>query len=273
MASLVFCVSIFAICQAQAAREPNEKAPANDVERADETVRRARAEAVRYRIVRDDDPETKIELRAKPILKWSNPSEGALFGSVVLWTVEGRPEAVGSLYRWYDEKREFHAELKSLSTHPLKAVRDEEPIWDTGRADVAFRELARESAPADKDTRRTQQMREIARRFAAELVHPSKGRNVLRLMPQPVYRYEKLPEKVLDGALFTFVQGTDPEVFLLIEAEKTDEGGRWRYALSRMNMYELHVKLDDKEVWNVREMVPNDLFDGKGPYTILMLEY
>src|SRR5262245_20502304 len=127
MTSLVLCFAPLLVSQTEPRAEPPAKEPASDVERAEETVRLARAEAARYRVVRDDDPQTKISLRETPILKWSNPSEGALFGSVMLWTVDGRPEAVASIYRWYDGKKEFHAEFKSLSTHPLKTTRDKEP--------------------------------------------------------------------------------------------------------------------------------------------------
>ena len=269
----VFWFAAVLAFQADALAQPRAGEPATDVDRAEETVRRARAEAARYRVVRDDDPQAQIELREKPILKWSNPTEGALFGSVVLWTADGRPEAVASLYRWYGLKREFHAEFKSLSTHPLKTTREMELVWDAREPDVAFRELAHDSSPAVKEGRRAQQMRDIARRFTAQLVHPRKGREALRLMPQPVYRYEKLPKDVLDGALFAFVQGTDPEVFVLVEAEKAQEGARWRYALSRMNMYELHVALDDKEVWSAPELAWSDVVDRQGPYAVLMLDY
>ena len=273
MSSLAFGVVLILMSGADPREQDRGTDPATDVERAEDTVLRARAEAAHYRIVRNDDPRVKIELRERPILKWSNPSEGALFGSVLLWTVDGRPEAVASIYRWYTGKKEFHAELKSLSTHPLSTTREKEPAWDTGESDIKFHVLAHDSPPADREGRRAQQMRDIARRFAAELVHPVKGRNALRLLPQPVYRYEKLPRDLLDGALFAFVQGTDPEVFLLIEAEKTDGAARWRYAASRMNMFELHLALDDKEVWSAAELTWNDVADRRGPYTIITLEY
>jgi len=273
VSSPIFCIALALITQAELQEPVRATPPATDVERAEETVRLARAEAAHYRIVREDDPQAKIELRDRPILKWSNPSEGALFGSVVLWTVDGRPEAVASIYRWYDAKKEFHAEFKSLSTHPLQTTRDKEPAWDAGESDMKFHVLAHDSLPADKEGRRAQQMRDIARRFTADLVHPNKGRNALRLLTQPVYRYEKLPEGLLDGALFAFVQGTDPEVFLLIEAEKTGNGARWRYAASRMNMYELHLALDAKEVWSADELTWKDVSDRHGPYAINMLDY
>ncbi len=273
MNALACSLALALITGADPAEPVRETEPATDVERAEETVVQARAEAAHYRIVRDDDPQAKIELREKPILKWSNPTEGALFGNVVLWTVEGRPEAVASIYRWYTEKKEFHAEFKSLSTHPLTTTREKEPAWDTGESDIRFHALAHDPPSADTAGRCTQQMRDIARRFTADLVHPQKGRTVLRLLPQPIYRYEKLPKELLDGALFAFVQGTDPEVFLLVEAEKTERGARWRYALSRMNMFELHVALDDKEIWSAAELTWNDVADRRGPYAILMLDY
>jgi hypothetical protein len=272
MESLAFCVALVVVSQAGPAAQDREAEPATDVERAEKTVRLARAEAARYRIVRDDDPHANIGLHEKPILKWSNPTEGALFGSVMLWTVDGRPETVVSIYRWYGGKNEFHAEFKSLSTHRLKMMRESEPAWDTGESDITFSELAHDSPPADKEGRRAQQMRDIARRFSADLVHPRKGRTELRLLTQPVYRYEMLPNELLDGALFAFVQGTDPEVLLLIEAEKTEGGARWRYAASRMNMFGLHLALDGKQVWSAAELAWDDVVDRRGPYTIFILE-
>jgi hypothetical protein len=273
VSSQAFCFALALILQANSQEQVRATLPASDVERAEETVRLARAEAAHYHIVREDDRGAKIELRERPILKWSNPSEGALFGSVVLWTVDGRPEAVASIYRWYDGKKEFQAEFKSLSTHPLKTTREKETAWETGQSDMNFHELAHDAFPADRDGRRAQQMRDIARRFTADLVHPGKGRQALRLLTQAVYRYEKLPQGLLDGALFAFVQGTDPEVFLLIEAEKTAAGARWRYAASRMNMFELHLALDDQEVWSADELTWNDVSDRHGPYAISVLEY
>ncbi len=251
---------------------PTEQPSTSDVDRAEETVRRAHAEAALYEITRSTDRQARPELRDKPILKWSNPSEGSLFGSVVLWTVEGRPEAVASIYRWYGDKQEFHAEIKSLSTHALTVVRNKETTWDAQPSDITFHELSHEP-PAGSDAGRLRQLRDIARRFSATLIHPRRGTNTLRLLPQPVYRYQKTPQDVIDGGMFAFVQGTDPEVFLMVEAVKTAEGPRWRYAVSRMNMHELHLSLDSKEVWTVIELTWNEASSRRGPYTILPLEY
>jgi len=277
MNAMLWCTAI-AIC-GQAVPEPSAQVPdaqapaakASDVDRAEETVRRAQVEAARYAIVRDGAPD-KAKLLDKPILKWSNPSEGSLFGSVVLWTRQGRPEAVASIYRWYGDKQEFHAEIKSLAANALKITRDQEQAWEAGPADLQFARLDHE-APAESEAGRLRQMREIARRFSATLVHPRRGTNALRLLPQPVYRYHQLPENVVDGGLFAFVQGTDPEVFVIVEAAKTEGGLQWNYAVSRMNMHELRLALDGKEIWTAAEMTWTQASSRQGPYAILLLPY
>ena len=79
-------------------------------------------------------------------------------------------------------------------------------------------------------------MRELTRDFSASI-----GRKVyrheLRLLTQPLYRYEHKEGQVLDGALFAFAEGTDPELLLLVEArQRKDQPAEWQYAPARMNM-------------------------------------
>jgi hypothetical protein len=46
--------------------------------------------------------------------------------------------------------------------------------------------------------------------------------------------------------MFVFVQGTDPECTLLLEATHKQE---WRYAFARQTKWGLKVELDQKAVW------------------------
>jgi hypothetical protein len=50
----------------------------------------------------------------------------------------------------------------------------------------------------------------------------------------PLYRYEKPPGDVLEGAVFAFVLGTDPELLLVLEARRDEGATVWQYALARM---------------------------------------
>ncbi len=66
----------------------------------------------------------------------------------------------------------------------------------------------------------------------------------LRLMPQPIDRYDDAKQSILDGAAFVFAYGTNPEVALLLECDKDN----WRYVVARMSWAESVVKFDDKEL-------------------------
>ncbi len=266
-------LSVLVVIGQADAQPESQREKVTDAERGEETVRLAQIEAARYKIVRDDDRQEPLELHDKSILKWSNATNGALYGSVVLWTVDGRPEAIASLYRWYVDKQKFHAEFKSLSLAPLKATRGGNVVWEPRKAGLEFRELAGEEPPAESANRRLKQMRDFARRFSGKVVPPDESATELRLLTQPLYRYERTPQELVDGALFVFVQGTDPEIVLLIEAEKTTNGARWRYAVGRLNMFELRLSLDDKEVWSVERVLFRDVIDPQGAYAVLMLDY
>ena len=51
------------------------------------------------------------------------------------------------------------------------------------------------------------------------------GWEVLRLLPTPIAATARPARRPEDGALFAFVEGTDPEVFLFLEARPSDGTG------------------------------------------------
>jgi hypothetical protein len=88
------------------------------------------------------------------------------------------------------------------------------------------------------------------RRFAA-VVDQKQDSHELRLLPRPLYRYPAAGEASSDGALFAFVQATDPELLLLLEVQATRAGPAWHYGLARMTDLALDVKLDGRSAWKV----------------------
>lgn len=74
----------------------------------------------------------------------------------------------------------------------------------------------------------------------------------LRLLPRPLFRYEAdEAEGIVDGGLFAFVQGTDPQSLLVIEA-RTDRGtASWHFAFARLASGAVAGRLDDREVFSV----------------------
>ena len=112
-------------------------------------------------------------------------------------------------------------------------------------------------------------MRELPSDFAAHSIDYDEKTWELRMLPQPLYRYDSTDPAVIDGALFTFVSsaGTDPEVIIVIEAQQTDAGPQWQYAVCRFSDHNLHVKLKGAEIWtsirggeNVWEHDPNHTY-------------
>ncbi len=95
-------------------------------------------------------------------------------------------------------------------------------------------------------------MRNLARQFSASVSDDQFGRQQLRLLSKPLYRYGKAGSPVLDGAIFAFAKGTNPEVMVLIEAvREASDDYMWRYAPARMSGRECELKQEDQVVWKL----------------------
>jgi hypothetical protein len=106
-------------------------------------------------------------------------------------------------------------------------------------------------------------MRAIAREYAAYddfVSNNQTTRHELRLLSNPLYRYAAEEKGVIDGAVFAFVLGTDPELLLVLEAQKTGDGGQiWVYRFEAMTYWAVEVKREGRSVWSV-ESGPRDDF-------------
>jgi len=71
------------------------------------------------------------------------------------------------------------------------------------------------------------------------------------MLAQPIYRYESEDPQVLDGGVFAFVQGTDPEALLMLEAVRKGDGREWHYGFVRRTSGVLDARHRGKLVWHV----------------------
>src|SRR5262245_40885034 len=62
--------------------------------------------------------EKPLELLREPVLRWSNPDRGEVHGNVFVWTREGRPLVVGSLFKWFSPHTHMAHEFHSLAEEP-----------------------------------------------------------------------------------------------------------------------------------------------------------
>jgi len=102
-------------------------------------------------------------------------------------------------------------------------------------------------------------MKALARDFSARMVDAEEQKFDLRLIAQPLMRYEPKSKEVIDGALFSFSLGTDPEVILLLEARTgpgraAGDAPRWQYAFARFHYVSLTASYKNQDVWHVEPL-------------------
>ena len=188
-----------------------------------------------------------LKMEAEPVLRWPNATRETQEGATYIWTLDGRPEAIGCVWevggRWHHE---FH----SLSSSKLVAKHNRRTIWQPEKVGVEFSRFAEAPDPAESAVKRLAQMKDLARRFKCRLNSGDGKSEELRVLPQPLYRYKTERKDVVDGALFAFVQGTDPEVVVVLEAALRDGKSKWRYALTRSTAFAVEADLDGETVWS-----------------------
>src|SRR5262245_28981017 len=67
---------------------------------APQAVERFKAEAEEYDIRLDSRPKDKLVLRKEPLLRWDNPARTGEDGALFVWTFEGRPEVIGTIFTY-----------------------------------------------------------------------------------------------------------------------------------------------------------------------------
>jgi hypothetical protein len=213
--------------------------------------------AEEYRIATTDAADRQFELQLPPVFRWTQPVRGGDDGALFVWLDRGRVGAVGTIFAWpqADGRRVVQHELHSFATGPIEALWRGRKVWSPTKG-VSRSPVPEAPEPGKSATQRLRQMKAIAADFSGNSVDPDGGRWELRLLSKPLYRYAMeesggVRDDVLDGALFTLAQGTDPEVLLLIEATPTDGGHQWQYCCGRFSDYRLTVRYREKEVWQV----------------------
>jgi hypothetical protein len=220
--------------------------------------------ASRYRFHADPGKGETL-LIPDPLLRWSNPVAQEEDAGLFLWTRQGRPLAAA---QFFVRKNLWMHEFQSLSESPFTVNWNGETIWDPKEAGLTFHVEPDSQPPEGSAVRRLRQMRTIAESFTAsvEFQYENDSHYELRLLPRPLYRYGSAEGSVLDGTLWAFVQGTNPEVLLLVESRTApDRTLRWNYAVAAMTSYPAEAKRKGKSVWKVgRQPIPTP--EKRGPY-------
>ncbi len=206
---------------------------------------------------------------AKPVvaLRWANNARGSEDGLTLIYVFEGRPLATACLYPW--DKKLIHdcealGRFDSLGRGKIVARRDGHLIWQPQTSGALFAPIPDAPAPEATPAARLRQMKSLAEQFESSMLGwkaDSTDREELRLLPRPLYRYEAkddpaADQAVIDGAVFAFVMGTDPESLLLIEAVKRGEKSSWEFGFARRTSGELEGRHKGKVVWHADRHPP-----------------
>lgn len=235
------------------AQDPPAK---DDAERKDR-LEFMKRQAIEYTVTLNADTPVKLALHDEPLLRFSNPVGGVPDGIVVMWKDGARPAIFAQVFQIKDGT--WLHECQSMAAAGLTMQSGEVAQWQPKSGSDGFRPLSGGPAAAESAGRRLVQMKVLAARFAASdefkinSTDKESTRHELRLLPTPVYRYEDKVAGIRDGAVFAFVHGTDPEVFLTLEYRDAGSKSGWHYALAPMTCWAVQAELDGKETWSVPE--------------------
>jgi hypothetical protein len=191
------------------------------------------------------------QVQRAPLFNYNDPARGYLAAGVWRIGTSGRPQGIVSLEYWprnRDKAREqpfVTYEFLVVTGRPFElSAAPDQLTWRADGPAVELLELPDGPEPGESPRQRLTQMRNILRRFEVREIF----RNdpiTLRLLAQPIDRYEGPADGILDGAAFVFAYGTNPESLVLLECTPDQ---RWRYGLLRMSWAETVVELDGREV-------------------------
>lgn len=204
--------------------------------------------------------EREVERAEQPIFSFSDATrDTGHLGTVWVWGAKGRPAALLSLNKAL-AKPVWSFELVALE-EGVSVVMHDGWKWSPKSA-AGMTPFPAAPRPADSDARRLVQMRNLARQFAVSEEYFDE-RIELRLLPQPVYRYGDADSGLIDGALFNFAHGTNPEVLAVIECRKDDAQSVWSYGFLPLAGAGVTATLDGKTVWSkesTRESKAQELY-------------
>lgn len=263
--SLVLLLPAFSPIPAQ----EDQSEPARST--AEQRLAFAQEAARAYRFQLDRRDKTQVVLHPEPLLRWNNQVVREDDGMLFLWTrgEKGRPVASAQFFL---VGTDWNHEFQSLSTTSFEARFDGTPggdwSWQPEAAGLEFVRDEKAGPPAASAGQRLRQMKAIVEPFSAA-VDPSgefASPEQLRTLTTPLYRYSAKDQGILDGALFAIVQGTNPEILVLVEADTSDPANPvWRYGFARMSCFHLRVYRGSEIVWR-RDRAPVPTPQRTSPY-------
>jgi len=206
-----------------------------------------------FRFTTEDESKRILSRSENSVLQWSWPRNGFTDGHTYVWVSNGRPQVIGGAFLIPAEKQAYY-EFVSVADAALTCQRNGETVWTPPAVELPWWEIPDAPRLAETPRAKAGQMRAIARQFrgVARMGPPRYepgARWELGLLTSPIYRYSGAGRDVLEGAIFVWAMGTDPQLLLLLEAQQREGATHWRAAFTRLSGFELAASFGEKEIW------------------------
>jgi len=237
---------------------------ADDAERAAHLARmKALASSVDV-FAEPSNPDSKAKLLPEAVLRYSDNTRQNNEASLWIWGTAGRPCAIMAIELYPNQRLgpRWLFEIASLSAGRISAERGADLKWTAKAPGLKLQPIANAELPASQPNRRLAQMKSLRDRFSAYERATVEGRIELRPLTSPLHRYSDSALGVADGAIFSFANGTNPEVLLILEATKSDDKAGWNYGFVQLTGETVTGQLDGKEVWEQRPANPPAVRDS-----------
>jgi hypothetical protein len=193
--------------------------------------------------------ETPAAASDEPRHSWTDPTRDFHGGALWVWRASGRPVAVLGLELYESWSLEFAA----VSPGRIKAE-NPDVRWTPRPGGITFHEIIDAPKPAASEAERLRQIRDLIKEFTARehwLNPEGHGPHyALRLLTHPIDRYSDSSSGIVDGAIFVFANGTNPESLVMIEAQRHgDDPPKWSFAAVPFSHAEVTLKLGTRDVW------------------------
>jgi len=264
-----FCTALIAasvgVAQ-QRAQEP-AAAPAADTLAAEKAAHRARLQelAASFRVLAvPGKPESQVELASEPVLRYSDSTRQTLESALWIFGRQGRPTAILAI-EYYPNRRagpSWLYEVASLSTERIAAERGDNLAWSAKQPGLVLKPLADAPPPAARPAQRLAQMKTLRASFTAYEHAVIEGRVELRPLASPLYRYSESERGITDGAIFSFANGTNPEVLLVLEAHEAGGNTGWQFGIVQLTGGAIVVQQDGKDIFERGEADPPAVRDS-----------
>ncbi|MDB5350358.1 MAG: hypothetical protein JWN86_1605 [Planctomycetota bacterium] len=207
----------------------------------------------------------------QPLHRWNDPTRDFSDGTLWAFGSVGRPVALGTMELYGTPKgvENWSIELIAVAPGPIlgSASGTYLPLgaayrpglggplrWTPKGNGVEMSAVPGGAGPGISESERLRQMKTIASRITAKEIGPTNGDDQqfeLRLLPRPIHRYDEPKKGLLDGAIFVYAYGTNPELLAFVEARSgTDKKAFWSVGFARISRAKLAAQLDGKDVWN-----------------------